>query len=442
MSADLEQRIRSGLREYADAPAISPPSVYAIMNRPTRGRLAALRSTLAPALAAAAVLAVVVLASAAVPDRGTPGVGPGAYQAPQIPTTFAPFSFLTGDLAAAPIDRAVAAYVQRNDAFEDWGQDWQLVLLDSDGVQYRRTRVADPLPAGFGSYPDGTAFQTFLLSPDGRRVAIGGAPNGRYGLSVLDVATGGMTIYELPNAANTRPLAWSPDGHQLAYVTTTPDSSSGALTIFDLTTGEDDPQAGNVSSFAFSPDGSGEAVQEGNYITVKGSDPPVVPPFIRVTADQRIAGWSPDGHLLALMLSDLVPDGHGGTARRSRALRFISADGSPGYVPGDLHLDPTASFVGWRGDSVVIWDGVRLSAVPIGGGPVTTLAETGAGVSALQLATGLLPTATFVQPGRVDRGPWPRWARLAVGLPLGTLAAAALLFVWWRARRRSAQLST
>jgi hypothetical protein len=99
--------------------------------------------------------------------------------------------------------------------------------------------------------------------------------------------------------------------------------------------------------------------------------------------------------------------------------------------------------VGWLGDSVVIWDGVRLSAVPISGGPARTLAQTGAAVSTLQIATGLLPTARFGEPGGVDRGPWPLWARLAVGIPAGMLTATALLLGWWRVRRRrSAQLST
>lgn len=115
-------------------------------------------------------------------------------------------------------------------------------------------------------------------------------------------------------------------------------------------------------------------------------------------------------------------------------------------MPGDIPLDPSASFQGWRGDSVVIWDGARLSALPVDGRAPTTLAETGAEISTLQLASGLVATATVVEPGVVDRGPWPRWARLAVGIPLGAVAGAVLGVGWWLARRRarwrSAQLST
>src|SRR5262249_33479207 len=140
MTTDLEQRIRAGLREYADAPAITPPPVEAIVDRrppSTRG------PGLAPLLAAAAVMVVVVLATVVGPVRDGRGAGPGSGHLPRIPSTFAPFSFVTGDLAAAPIERAIAAYAQRNDLFEDWGQDWQLLLLDADGTRYRRTHVAD-----------------------------------------------------------------------------------------------------------------------------------------------------------------------------------------------------------------------------------------------------------------------------------------------------------
>jgi hypothetical protein len=133
----------------------------------------------------------------------------------------------------------------------------------------------------------------------------------------------------------------------------------------------------------------------------------------------RPPAWSPDGHLLAMIQSDQVPDGHGGQNRHPQALKFYSVDARPGFVPGDIVLDPSASFVGWLGDSVVIWGGARPSAVPIGGGPARTLAETGAEVSSVQIATGLLPTARFVEPGAVDRGPWPHRARLAVAIPPG-----------------------
>src|SRR5215471_10772728 len=111
MSADLEQRIRIGLREYADAPSISAPPVESVMVRaaPRRGpaRRTVLAPVLAPLLAAAAVLSVFVLTAVAEPHGGAPGMNTGSAHSPLIPSTFAPFSFLTGDLAAAPIDQAV-----------------------------------------------------------------------------------------------------------------------------------------------------------------------------------------------------------------------------------------------------------------------------------------------------------------------------------------------
>jgi hypothetical protein len=93
---------------------------------------------------------------------------------------------------------------------------------------------------------------------------------------------------------------------------------------------------------------------------------------------------------------DALPNGYGGTSRTTRALRFVAADGSPDSVPADIPLDPSASFIGWRGDSVVVWDGVHLTAIPVNGGPPTTLADTGSEVSAAQFASGLLSTATVV----------------------------------------------
>jgi dipeptidyl aminopeptidase/acylaminoacyl peptidase len=273
---------------------------------------------------------------------------------------------------------------------------------------------------------------------------------------VLDVATGEVTRIELAAGDNPRPLAWSPDGHQIAYVTTTPESGLGPLTIFDVVTGEDDPRAGNVSAVAFSPDGSRLAVQDPGYrtgptttqIMVIGSDP-VVQTWIPITLGLRIAGsaaWSPDGRLIAMIQPDALPNGYGGTTRTTRALRFVAADGSPDSVPADIPLGPSASFQGWRGDSVVVWDGTHLTAIPVNGGPPTTLADTGAEVSAAQFASGLLSTATVIEPGPVDRGPWPRWARLALGIPVGVVIATLVGIGWWLARRRlwsrSAQLST
>src|SRR5262245_14453532 len=122
---DLEERVRAGLRQYADAVAVTPPpvsTVVPLVRDRRRGR---------PVVVAAAVLAVLVLVPFLLP--GTRPAEPAGTDPPRLPRQFASFSFLTSELDASPIDRAIAVYLQRNNDFEEWIQRWQPLLLDADG---------------------------------------------------------------------------------------------------------------------------------------------------------------------------------------------------------------------------------------------------------------------------------------------------------------------
>jgi hypothetical protein len=444
MTTDVERRIRAGLREHADAVTVTPPPVSAVTAAspaPDRGRRFG-----RPAFAVAAAVTIVALLPAALPRAEHPSGHDAAAGPVSLPRHLASFSLLTGDLAEAPIDRAVAVYVQRNDTLEDLHQDWQVLLLDADGTRYRRTRAVDFSPSNYPLSPGGVEYRPGLLSADGRMFALGGEhPAGRRELAVLGVATATVTRHALPAGLDPRPLAWSPDGRVLAYTATAGGSATGPLGLLDVVTGRFTtvPGIDAAQEAAFSPDGSRIAVQVGTEIVIVDAAGQVQR-RLSLAADQRLSGsaaWSPDGTLLALTSFVPMALDAGGTRPVLHAVAFADATGRqpPASVPAPIPVDQGTVLQGWRtGRAIVVWDRRHLTQVPLDGTARTTLADAGGEVVDLQLASGLLTTMTVTEPGTVDRGPWPGWAKTALGLALGapTLTAAALL-LWWRGRRRA-----
>src|SRR5262245_7547385 len=116
MVNDLDHRVSIGMRAYADAVIVVPPAVSTVpIPRHPANRWARYG---VPALVAAAVALIVAL----LPTAGLwpePPAPAAPDQPARLPSRFASFSVLTGDLAKAPIGRAIAAYVQPNDVGED-----------------------------------------------------------------------------------------------------------------------------------------------------------------------------------------------------------------------------------------------------------------------------------------------------------------------------------
>src|SRR5436309_9865135 len=116
MSVDTESRVRQAVRAFGDAIPVPPgnPTAVIAAGRPrARSRL-----RLAVPLAAAAVLTVVA-AIAVLPGllrlwtrTATGTASGGAAAAPaSLPDRFAGYSYLTGDVSAAPPGRAIALYI-------------------------------------------------------------------------------------------------------------------------------------------------------------------------------------------------------------------------------------------------------------------------------------------------------------------------------------------
>jgi len=121
---------------------------------------------------------------------------------------------------------------------------------------------------------------------------------------------------------------------------------------------------------------------------------------------------------------------------RARALTFLPV--TEGTVaPPETPIDEVTQFQGWRTNrSVVLWQAPHITEVALDGGGRTDLSYLDGEVVSFQLASGLLTTAVVVEPGTVDRGPWPTWARLALGLLLAACAVPAFATVWYVRRRR------
>ncbi|MCZ2823460.1 MULTISPECIES: WD40 repeat domain-containing protein [unclassified Modestobacter] len=394
-----------------------------------------------------------------------PGDGPAAAEhdaVVAIPDRMAGYSYLTGDVSDSPPGRAVALFQH------GWGLEFmdfpQAVAVGAHDDVYRRVDLAEDR-AGPETQGDPAPM---VLSPEGTRVAVGDHDSDRLDLAVLDLGNGEVTTHPLPEGRSAVPVAWSPDGRLVAYLAsaapTNPYSGTpieGDVGLLDVSSGEVRTLAGatQVSTAAFSPDGSELAVQRsptaGGTLDVfdlegggrRGLDLPV---------GHELGGadaWSPDGALLATArvpspCLDAVDEAEwtacqGEWESIPDVIAFVAATGRPTEVPEPLdgEIAESRRVLGWASAREVVvlsgraddgsdpdefWvtrvsldDGAteRLSAVPTGGGNY--------GVGRFQLATSLVPDLQVRSAGELDRGRWPVWLR--VTLALGAAAAAGLL---------------
>lgn len=394
-----------------------------------------------------------------------PGDGPAAADhgvAAGIPDRMAGYSYLTGDVSDSPPGRAVALFQH------GWGVEFmdfpQAVAVGAHGDVYRRVDLAEDR-AGPETQGDPAPM---LLSPEGTRVVVGDHDSDRLDLAVLDLGDGEVTTHALPEGHSAVPVAWSPDGRLVAYLAgatpTNPYSGmpiEGDVGLLDVSSGEVHTLAGatEVSTAAFSPDGSELAVQRSS--TAGGT----VEVFdlegggrrsLDLPAGHQLGGadaWSPDGALLATSrvpfpCLDLVEEARWTACQEEwesipDVIAFVAATGRPTEVPEPLEgaVAESRRVLGWASPREVLvlsartdgdgsdpdefWvnrvsldDGAieRLSVVPTGGNY---------GVGRFQLATSLVPDLQVRSAGEPDRGRWPMPLRVA--LALVAAAAAGLL---------------
>jgi len=322
----------------------------------------------APGTSAGAAVLVVGLVWLALP-----GPAVHATDAVELPSALPGYSYVTASASASPPGPAVALYQQ------GYGVELvdtpQAVVVGAGGA-VRRLDLAEG--RGEGAQGDPGAM---LLSPDGRRVAVG-----RYDAQAPDVAlqdlTTGAVVHSSPLAGRAVvPLAWSPDSRVvLAVVRGTSWSpysgeadrgTPGAPVLVDrdgLTSALPPGAPSTVVMAAFSPDGRQLALQEPDGALVA---------LDLASGDQRSleatgsllgqAAWSPDGRWLAVRRAcavGLVPAGTSGAVT-------TAAGPEPRCVPG---ASSSSRFVGWAGPgSVVIAEHPDSSSTALDPQPVVAL---------------------------------------------------------------------
>jgi hypothetical protein len=464
--ADLGSRVRQGLIEYADATPVAAPPPFAAPGTPRRWRYG-------PALAAAAVAAVLATVAISVPiaRRGGPDPGTSLINGPTLPSEFAAYSIATGTVGDSPPGRVIACFLYNTE--QAWDPP-QVVVLAADADRYRVVTAAD------ADRPPLWQRRPVLLSGDGARLAVGSDDRAVSQIVVVDLLTGEETGHAIDPGSKIDLLTWSPDARLLAYAVrpfreseTFPGvhARGGRLMVLDIRTGESRVVGGaelppSVAEAAFSPDGSLLAVQGGGpsggehrqgydrtILIVRFVDAEVVA-TVSVPSSYRLAGpaaWAPDSSRLALVTADdAMQDPVGGWLRTLDR----SDDGSWEVGPPAPTV-PRGVFLGWQfrdrlllhaqvGDPVTTPR--SIVAVNFPGGAYDPLSRpevevrSDMMVASLQLAYSLLPDLRVRSAGEPDRGPWPVWLRVSVTvvvlLALGIASAVVFAVRGWTRSRR------
>jgi len=427
----VEDRIRSALREIAEAAAV-PVKENARWHKPStrserRWPVAALAG-----VAVAAIVAVVAL----MPGVWSTGLPVAASDRPSLPEQFPPYSFAQGTLDG-PFGRAIALYTNGT-GHEDWTFS-QVIVAGADRNSYRRV----PLP----KYPNNMGNVAALLSPDGTKV-VAGDPHGV--ITVIDLMMGGSRRYPTGYSIRTAPLAVSPDGGRVAFVAFAEHVQEGTLYLLDLGSGEVSPALGTmVEHVAFSPDGA-LAYQMGRTIHIRDRDGAAERQIMLASEAVLLAGphaWTPDGRFLLTIVTG--PGRLDGNIIYSgdRTYVFVAADGSgspvPQAIPGNdlMPMSWGPPILGWRSPTTMLVstgdvDGTTsnlIVEVDISGSGHRVISRFRVGprddlaVGDVQLATGLLAGATMRSGAGPDRGPWPTWAVVTLALCFAPMAVTVLV---------------
>lgn len=353
-----------------------------------------------------------------------------------IPDELAGYSYLTGNVSQAPPGRALAVYQHGFGVeFMDFPQG---IVLAADDDVYRRLDAAENR-AGRESQGDPGPM---LLSPDGTSVALGEHNTSSPDIEFVNLETGEVTSQEVTDARSVLPVAWSPDGTRLAYVTrnqrSNPYSGSqprGSLHVLDVGSGSVEPVPGGTKAYAaaYSPDGTRIAIQHGGDAGLEIVDLGTGD-IAAIDEDGTLAGpnaWSPDGSLLAVIRSDEI--------------WAIHVAGTPGAEAARVQLPGAEGpeMLGWTEDrEVVTFDWTRenhstVDAVSLETGESRELTRidgtSNYGIYRFQLASDLIADLPVRVAGSADRGPTP----LVLSVPLSLLVGfVTYLVLGWVGRRR------
>lgn len=406
-----------------------------------------------------AALALVLLAlPALILPTVTATVNEPADAKPSLPDEIADFSLLTRSVSEHPAGRAIMIYVYGNG--ELFNQ-WQPLALGADGDTYRRIDAAAGLA---GTKP-------WLLSPDGTTILLAEETKATESFTRIDLTTGQTSRVGLPAPTGVVPLAMSPDGRYVAYTSVTPpdDKAHGAIqqaafrhgtmALLDLTTGQvrTVPDLSPVQAASFSPDGKTVAVQSAMKTWLVDVDD-FRREEVAMPDGQGIAprvAWSPDGRRLATVTwtfdrwTTLDNQGARSYRRDYEDLRVGIVDLAGATAPIQL-AEGMVHVLGWRSPQSLVgtteWSGGALTEYHLDGRAPEVISRFDTGRDCefwtqpcvaidVQLATGLLAQSEIRDAGWAQRGPWPLWAYLTVGMIVSPLA-----LILWRRMRRKPQL--
>lgn len=442
-----------------------------------------------PTVVGATVLGVALIVALFPVGWGTPPTTQTGRPA-SIPSRLAGYSYLTGGVASSPPGRALALFQHGFGVeFMDFPQ---AVVLGADADVYRRVGVAE---ARGGAETQGDP-GPMVLSPDGTFVAVGDYSTRRRDLVLVNLNTGGDESFPVVGGRSIIPLAWSPDSRRMAYLSTPEQvdpysgyATTGNVGILDVDTGESRlvPDVANARAVAFSPDGTELAIHRippddfsrenlegmpllgGGQIDIVGANDQLLREIV-LPADQYLNGpnaWSPDGALLATGVQSWGCQQLDGGWDESEWLNcldaaeglfFVDATGHGGAVPAPLRATVVGAdeVLGWmNADELLVFDDVEgsedvdgasgrvfwVSAVSLDGAssrPLMTIRDVDSyGVGGFHVASGLLRGMEVREPGDVDRGPWPTALRVGVAVLCGGLALVIANVVSARRRRQT-----